>query len=77
MPQENMEVVLRANAAANGGDYAGAAAAWHPDTELRDLAHAVDTEQAVKGRGPGVRGRTSIRRKLSKPWGCRSRRPPG
>ena len=46
----NVDVVLRANAAANGGDYAGATAAWHPDAELRDLAHAVDTEQTVKGR---------------------------
>ena len=50
MSQENVEVVLRANAAANGGDYAGAAAAWHPDAELGDLAHAVDTEPMVKGR---------------------------
>ena len=50
MSQENVELVLRANAAANGGDYAAAAAVWHPDAELGDLAHAVDTEQMVKGR---------------------------
>ena len=50
MSQENVEVVLRANAAANGGDYAAAAELWHPNAELRDLAHAVDTEQTVKGR---------------------------
>ena len=50
MSQENVEVVLRANAAANGGDDAGAAEAWHPDAELRDLAHAVDTTQTVNGR---------------------------
>jgi ketosteroid isomerase-like protein len=47
---DNVDVVLSANAAANGGDYAGAAAAWHPDAELRDLAYAVDTEPTVKGR---------------------------
>ena len=51
MSQENVEVVLRANAAANGGDYAGAAAAWHPDAELRDLAHAVDTDADGQGEG--------------------------
>jgi ketosteroid isomerase-like protein len=50
MSQENVDVVLRANAAANDGDHARAAAAWHPDAELGDLAHAVDTEQTVKGR---------------------------
>ena len=50
MSQENVEVVLRANAAANSGDDAGAAEAWHPDAELRDLAHAVDTTQTVSGR---------------------------
>jgi ketosteroid isomerase-like protein len=50
MSQENVELVLRANAAANAGDHAGAAAAWHPDAELRDLAHAVDSEPTVKGR---------------------------
>ena len=45
MSQENVEVVLGANAAANGGDYAQAAAAWHPDAELRDQAHAVDSDE--------------------------------
>jgi len=50
MSQENVEVVLGANAAANGGDYAQAAAAWHPDAELRDQAHAVDSDETVKGR---------------------------
>ena len=50
MSQENVDLVVRANAAANRGDDAGAAAAWHPDAELRDLAHAVDTEPMVKGR---------------------------
>ena len=50
MSQENVDLVLRANAAANSGDSVGAAAAWHPDAELGDLAHAVDTEPTVKGR---------------------------
>ncbi len=50
MSRENVEVVLRGNAAANGGDYAALAEAWHPDAELRDLAHAVDTAQTVNGR---------------------------
>ena len=50
MSQENVELVLGANAAANGGDYAGAASAWHPDAELRDQAHAVDSDETVRGR---------------------------
>jgi ketosteroid isomerase-like protein len=50
MSQENVDLVVRANAAANRGDDAEAAAAWHPDAELGDLAHAVDTEPMVKGR---------------------------
>jgi ketosteroid isomerase-like protein len=50
MSQENVELVLGANAAANGGDYAGAASAWHPDAELRDRAHAVDSDETVRGR---------------------------
>ena len=50
MSQENVELVLGANAAANGGDDAGAAAAWHPDAELRDRAHAVDSDETVRGR---------------------------
>lgn len=50
MSQENVDLVLRGNAAANGGDYAAAAEVWHPNAELRDLAHAVDTAQTVKGR---------------------------
>jgi ketosteroid isomerase-like protein len=50
MSQENVELVLRGNAAANGGDYAGWAEVCHPDVEFRDLAHAVDAAQTVKGR---------------------------
>ena len=50
MSQENVELVLRGNAAANGGDYGGLAEPCHPDVEFRDLAHAVDTAQTVKGR---------------------------
>ena len=37
---ENVDVVLSANAAANGGDYAGAAAAWHPDIEYEAVMGA-------------------------------------
>jgi ketosteroid isomerase-like protein len=48
--QENVDLVLRGNAAANGGDHAAAAELWHPNAELRDLAHAVDAEQTVHGR---------------------------
>jgi ketosteroid isomerase-like protein len=50
MSQENVDLVLRGNAAANRGDIAAAAELWHPDAELRDLAHAVDTAQTVNGR---------------------------
>jgi len=50
MSQENVDLVLRGNAAANSGDYVAAAELWHPNAELRDLAHAVDTEQTVDGR---------------------------
>jgi ketosteroid isomerase-like protein len=49
MSQENVEIVRRANAAFNRGDYEGAAESWHPDAEFRDLAHAADTPETLKG----------------------------
>jgi ketosteroid isomerase-like protein len=49
MSQENVEVVRRANAAFNRGDYEGAAESFHPEVEFRDLAHAADAPQTLKG----------------------------
>src|SRR3954453_8854877 len=50
MSQENVEVVRRGNAALNNGDYAGWAESLHPEVEFRDLAHAADTSETLRGR---------------------------
>ena len=44
-----MEVVRRTNAAFNAGNYEGFAETWHPDAEFRDLAHAADAPETLKG----------------------------
>src|SRR5215216_4847875 len=49
MSQENIEVVRRGNATFNRGDYEGAAESWHPQVEFRDLAHAADAPETLKG----------------------------
>jgi ketosteroid isomerase-like protein len=49
MSQENVEVVRRANAAFNGGDYERFAEGLHPEIEFRDHAHAADAPEALKG----------------------------
>jgi len=49
MSRENVEVVLRGNAAFNRGDYVGFAETLHPEVEFRDLAHAADAPEALKG----------------------------
>ena len=49
MSQENVEIVRRANAAFNKGDYDGYADRLHPEIEFRDHAHAADASEMLKG----------------------------
>ncbi len=49
MSQENVQLVRRANAAFNSGDYERFAESLHPEIEFRDHAHAADAPQALKG----------------------------
>jgi ketosteroid isomerase-like protein len=49
MSQENVEIVRRGNAAFNRGDYERLAESWHPDIEFRDLAHAADAPETLRG----------------------------
>jgi ketosteroid isomerase-like protein len=49
MSQENVEIVRRANAAFNEGDYDGFADSLHPEIEFRDHARAADASDALKG----------------------------
>jgi ketosteroid isomerase-like protein len=49
MSQENLEIVRRANDAFNRGDFARFAESVHPDIEVRDLAHAADAPETLRG----------------------------
>src|SRR5256885_43630 len=49
MSAENVETVRRAVAALNAGDHDGALADFHPDVEWRDLMHAPDIPERVRG----------------------------
>ena len=49
MSQENVEIVRRANAAFNRGDYDGYVRSLHPEIEFRDHAHAADASETLKG----------------------------
>ena len=49
MSQENVETVRRSNAAFNRGDRDGTFADYHPDVEWRDLQHAPDASESVRG----------------------------
>ena len=49
MSQENVDVVKRANALLNRGDWDEMALLWHPDIVFRDLRNAADTQQALEG----------------------------
>src|SRR6476646_2473250 len=49
MSQENMEIVRRVNDAFNRGDFARFAESLHPDFEFRDLAHAADAPETLRG----------------------------
>jgi ketosteroid isomerase-like protein len=47
--QENVEVMRRANALFNAGDWDALIGLYHPDVELRDLQHAPDIPEVVRG----------------------------
>ena len=49
MPGHNVEVVRRSNAAFNRGDRERAFADYRPDVEWRDLQHAPDVVETVRG----------------------------
>ena len=49
MSQENVEIVRRTNAAFNRGDHKAVFAHYHPDVELRDLQHAPDAPERLRG----------------------------
>ena len=44
-----MELVRRAANAASTGDWGAVFELYHPDAEVRDLQHAIDTPEAVHG----------------------------
>jgi len=49
MSQENVDVVKRANALLNRGDWDEMALLWHPHIVFRDLRNAADTQQTLEG----------------------------
>jgi ketosteroid isomerase-like protein len=49
MSQENVQTVTRIIASFNAGDVVGAAGLFHPDCEWRDLSHAPDTPEVLRG----------------------------
>ena len=49
MSHANVEIVRRANAAFNRGDYEGYIGSLHPEIELRDHAHAADAPESLRG----------------------------
>src|SRR3954454_7213586 len=49
MSQENVDVMRRANASFNARDWAALIELYHPDVELRDLQHAPDIPEVVRG----------------------------
>jgi len=50
MPQQNLEIVRRGNAAFNAGDVDAFLKVLAPDAEFQDLANAPDQSRVVKGR---------------------------
>jgi ketosteroid isomerase-like protein len=51
MSQENVEIMRRVNELANTGGWGAVLdEAYHPDAELRDLRHAPDLPEVVRGR---------------------------
>ena len=49
MSQQNVEIMRCSNEAFNRGDVDGALSYLHPDIEWRDLQHAPDTPEVVRG----------------------------
>jgi ketosteroid isomerase-like protein len=49
MSQGNVDKITRAIAAFNAGDGEGMLADFHPDVEWRDLQHAPDVQERVRG----------------------------
>jgi ketosteroid isomerase-like protein len=49
MSQENVDVMRRANALFNAGDWDALIGLYHHDVELRDLQHAPDVPEVVRG----------------------------
>jgi ketosteroid isomerase-like protein len=49
MSQENVEIAARSNALFNAGEIDAAFELCHPDIEFRDLQHAPDVPEAVRG----------------------------
>jgi ketosteroid isomerase-like protein len=49
MSQENVEIVRRANALLNAGDWESMFALYHPEAELRGLQHAPDVTEMTHG----------------------------
>jgi ketosteroid isomerase-like protein len=49
LSQENVEVAARSNALFNAGEIDAAFELCHPDIEFRDLQHAPDVPEAVRG----------------------------
>jgi ketosteroid isomerase-like protein len=48
--KENVDVVRRAMAAMNAGDWDAVFELYHPDIESRDLDHVLDVPEVTKGR---------------------------
>jgi ketosteroid isomerase-like protein len=46
--QANVEIVRRANALFNAGDWDALSELYHPDAELRDLRHAPDVPEVLR-----------------------------
>src|SRR5437870_3133806 len=49
MSQQNLDILRRANTLANTGDWKALFALFDPDVELRDLQHAPDLPEVVRG----------------------------
>jgi ketosteroid isomerase-like protein len=49
MSRENVEILRRANALLNTGDWDALLKLYHPDIELRDLQHAPDMPEVLRG----------------------------
>src|SRR4051794_20081864 len=55
MSQENVEFLRRFLELADSGELAGTAELFHPDVEVRDLAHLPDSPEMLQGHSAIVR----------------------